>query len=185
MLKQIKNFLLAATVIVAASCKPSFMTSSHSTKGTDFSAYKTYGFGKIDTNNISQQNVDYIIQSVKTKLSAKQYTENKASPDMLVSISTAVKSKQTKVSKTGLSGSSDIRTSIYWSQYKDDPSLQTTVTNPKIKIGSLVITLTDAKTKKQLWQGAMSAELTKSPKNPEQAISTAVNKIMAGLPSGI
>ena len=47
-----------------------------------------------------------------------------------------------------------------------------------------MIEVVDNKTNKLIWEGAGLAEFEKKPKNPEEAISNAVKKIMAGFPQG-
>lgn len=187
MTNKIKNLLLSATIIVSVSCSPSLTslkTSSDYNKTTDFSAYKTYRLDKIDTGSVGEQNAGYLAQSVKTQLNKKGFSENSLHPDLLVTVRAVVKPQQKTVSKTSLgTGGSDLRTVVYWSQY-NDPALKTTVTDPKIKDGSLVITLTDAKSRAKIWEGTVTGEIRNTNQKPEEVINITVARILEELPAG-
>lgn len=69
----------------------------------------------------------------------------------------------------------------YWGGVRT-ASGQTTFQAHNYKEGSLVIEIVDASTNKLVWEGIGNVEFEKKPKNPDEVISSAVNKILAGFP---
>jgi hypothetical protein len=63
-------------------------------------------------------------------------------------------------------------------------SANTTFQANNYREGSLLIDVVDAKTNKLIWEGTWNSEFEKKPKNPDEVISKAVNKIMADFPQG-
>lgn len=61
----------------------------------------------------------------------------------------------------------------------------TTTTNVQnYTAGSLIIEVANASTKKLIWEGIGNQDIDAPSNNPEQAINTAVQKIMANFPPG-
>jgi hypothetical protein len=47
-----------------------------------------------------------------------------------------------------------------------------------------LIDIIDAKSDRLVWQGTANAEITKQPKDPDQAIGNTVTRILADFPAG-
>ncbi|HEX7846653.1 MAG TPA: DUF4136 domain-containing protein, partial [Chitinophagaceae bacterium] len=111
------------------------------------------------------------------------YTEDNSSPDIMVNAVSIVKNKQyLSVSGNTYGYGGVYRPYGYWGVGAGRSYSSGTVQQVDYKDGSLVIDVVDAKTKRLVWEGKVSAELTKQPKNPDQAIQQAVVKVLADFP---
>jgi hypothetical protein len=108
-----------------------------------------------------------------------RHTETYTNPDLLVNAVSVVKNKQHVGATSGSYGYAGP-----FRPYGGMVTTQTTFQSYNYKDGSLMIDVVDAKARKLVWQGAVNAELTKQPKNPDEAIQKAVSRTMASFPAG-
>ncbi len=64
-------------------------------------------------------------------------------------------------------------------------NMSTTVNVQNYVAGSLIIEVANASTTKLLWEGIGNQDIDSPSSNPEQAINTVVQKIMASFPPGM
>jgi hypothetical protein len=168
--------------VFASACAPSVKVSADYDRAIDFSAYKTFSMYEMKADNVNQLNQDRIEKYIRMEMSKRGYVESNNNPDLKVNAVTVLKNRR------GISAS----TSYYgyggfyrpYGAWGVPVAGYTSVSTYDYKDGSLVIDVIDAKVNKMIWTGSAVAELYNQPKNPEEAISTTVAKIMAGYPVG-
>lgn len=172
-MKKIINLLIVAAVLV--SCKPSLNISTDYDHTVQFSQYKTFSMHDLVMRGmVSELNSDRIIASIKVEMRKRGYQEVKKDGDLLVNAITVVKNKHTVSVSSSSHGVSALRP---YSVAGVRSSHAVARTNP-YKDGTLIIDLVDSNTKKLVWTGTVNAQLTKAPKNPDEAIQYAVAKVM-------
>jgi hypothetical protein len=141
--------LLAATASFAQQVKTDFDRSA------DFNQYKTYSWEKVQTQNPLW--VDRIKGAVETALSAKGWTQVPSGGNVAIVAIEMSKNQQTlNTFYDGFGGG--------WRWGGGFGDSTTTVDN--YKVGTLVVDLFDANSKKLIWRGSASDTLsTKSDKN--------------------
>jgi hypothetical protein len=156
MKRSIVSFVALPMIWMSWSCGPSLKITSDYDRNTDFSGYKTFAIYNEPESPVfvSQLNHDRILHAVTAEMTGKGFQQTDGDPDLLVNPISIVKNKES----AGL-----VR------QYK---------------VGSLIIDVVDAKTKKLLWQGVGNSKIDTDVRDPEQRIRQAINKIMADFPPG-
>ncbi len=182
--KKINSWMLILLTVTAISCAPVLQVNSDYDRSANFSSYKTFSmYNLTTTGNVNQLNADRIENSIRAEMIRKGLKENKNNPDLMVNAVTVLKDRRAITATTNYAYGGVLRPYGYWVT----PGLAagyTTVQTYNYKDGSLIIDVVDAKTKKMVWQGVGNGEIEKRPKNPEEMISNAVAKIMAGFPGG-
>lgn len=179
---KIKNILLpvlAAAMI--ASCTPSLNIRSDYDHSVDFTGYKTYSLYNLRTKgDVNSLNADRIVKYIRAEMAKKGYQENLNNPDIMINAVSVLKNKQgIAASATSYGYGGSYRPYGYWGR----PSTgYATVQTYDYKDGSLIIDIVDAKTKKLVWQGSANAEINRTPKDPDAAISDVIGKIMKDFP---
>lgn len=180
--RTIRILFMALPAFLVMSCKPALKVSSDYDRSANFSAYKTFSLYYLVTNkNVTELNEDRIWKSVRAEMLKKGYLENNNNPDLMVNAVSVVKNKK-YISATSTGYGGVYRPYGYWGGGIGLASGSTTIQAANYKEGSLVIDIIDNKTNKMVWQGTGNAEFEKSPKNPDEVIGNAVNKIMANFP---
>ena len=109
----------------------------------------------------------------------KGFVETSSNPDLLVNVTAILKEKTALQADTYNTGG-------FYRPYGWGGGYggTTTVTSYNYKDGSLIIDVLDASKNLLIWQGIGNKEIDKPSSNPDQAITSAVTKIMAGYPPG-
>jgi len=168
--------------VFASACAPAVKVSSDYDRAINFSAYKTFSMYQMKADNVNQLNQDRIEKYIRLEMSKRGYVENNNNPDLKVNAVTVLKNRRGISATTTYSG--------YGGFYRPygawgvPVSGHTSVSTYDYKDGSLVIDVIDAKENKMIWTGSAVAELYNQPKNPEEAISATIAKIMANYPVG-
>jgi hypothetical protein len=174
------NILQAAflsVLILFNSCEPTLTVTTDYDRTANFSQFKTFKIVKLEQQYqaLTEFNQNRIINAVREQMVAKGFTEAE-NPDMLVNIVTILKDKQEVVANTYSYGG-------YYRPYAwGGGNTSTTVNVQEYKAGSLIIDIADASNKKLIWEGIGNKDIDKPSNNPEKAINTAVQKIMAAFP---
>lgn len=184
-----KRILLpVAAILTLWACATLEVTTDYD-HSKDFSTVKTYAIYENPNNarSVSQLNEGRIVNSVKSTLNAKGYTES-ATPDMWVNVNTIVKNKQQVTANTntdwyGYGGF--YRPYGYWGGGPGfvSSNSQTSFDVENYKDGSVVIDMIDARDNKMFWEGVGNSEIDSQIDNPDQKIADAVNKILASFPA--
>lgn len=176
-------FVLAATIGLATSCKPTVKVQTDYDRNAHFSSYKTFSlYYLVTSRNINELNEERIWNAIRTEMISKGYVENNQHPDLVVNAVSVLKNKKYVSASSSATSFGAIRPYGYWTAAPVGVSRQGTVRVENYKDGSLLIEVTDAKTRKLLWEGTATAELNKRPEDPDKAIRETVKKVMVQFP---
>jgi len=174
----IVSLISIIVAVFASACAPSVKVSADYDRSINFSAYKTFSMYEMKADNVNQLNQDRIEKYIRLEMSKRGYVENNVNPDLKVNAVTVLKNRRGVTANTTYYGGF-YRPYGLWAA----PGY-TSISTYDYKDGSLVIDVIDAKINKMIWTGTAVAELYNQPKNPEEAISAAVAKIMSNYPVG-
>jgi len=176
--------ILVLGLLLAASCKPALKVSSDYDRSANFSQYKTFTLYYLVTNrHVSELNEERIWNSLRAEMIKKGYREDNRNPDLVVNAVSVVKNRKAVSANSSAYGyGGAYRPYRYWGGGM--VSGTTTFQTSNYKEGSLMIDVVDARKDRLVWQGTGNAEFEKQPKNPDVAISNAVNKILSSFPQG-
>ena len=161
--------LLTATASFAQQVKTDY------DRDTDFGRYKTYSWEKVQTQNPLW--VDRIKQAVNSALAAKGWTQVASGGDVAVVAMETTQNQQTlNTFYDGFGGG--------WRWRGFGGFGDSTTTIDTYRVGTLVVDLFDAGTKKLVWRGSASDTLSdKSDKNIK-TLDKAVQKMFDHFPPG-
>jgi hypothetical protein len=164
--------LLFATATLAQQVKTDYDRSAN------FSQYKTYSWEKVQTQD--QLWVDRIKEAVNTALAAKGLTPVESGGDVAIVAIEMTKNQQTlDTFYDGFGGGWGWRRGGGFGGFGD-----ATTTTENYKVGTLVVDLFDAHTKKLIWRGSASDTLSdKSDKNIKN-LDKGVQKMFGHFPPG-
>ena len=173
------SVVILSSLVLISSCGPQLTVTSDFDHTANFSQFHTFKIVQLEQQYqaLSQFNQTRIINAVNAQMLAKGFTQSE-SPDMLVNITTILKNKQEIVANSyGYGGG-------YRPYAWGGGNMSTTVNVQDYQNGSLIIEVANASTKKLLWEGIGNQDIDAPSNNPEQAINSAVQKIMASFPPG-
>jgi len=171
--------VLLSSLVLMISCGPQLTVTNDYDHTANFSQFHTYKIVQLEQQYqaLSQFNQTRIINAVNAQMQAKGFTQSE-NPDMLVNITTILKNKQEIVANSyGYGGG-------YRPYAWGGGNMSTTVNVQDYQNGSLIVEVANASTKKLLWEGIGNQDIDAPSNNPEQAINSAVQKIMASFPPG-
>lgn len=147
----------------------------------NFGSYKTFSMYDLKTKgSISELNSERITRFIKSEMLKKGYAEDNNNPDLLVNAVTVLKNKTAiQATSTTYGYGGFYRPYGYWAAPR---SGYATVHTYDYKDGSLIVDVVDAKTKKMIWHGVAQSEMDKAPKNPEQSLKSAVERLLKTFP---
>jgi hypothetical protein len=166
-----KIFASVGIVLLAASASFAAEVKTDYDRSTDFSQYKTYSWEKVQTKD--QLWVDRIKQAVNSALAAKGWTQVPSGGNVAIVAIEMTKNQQTlNTFYDGFGGG--------WRWGGGFGDSTTTVDN--YKVGTLVVDLFDANSKKLIWRGSSSDTLSnKSDKNIKE-VDKGVQKMFDHFP---
>ena len=172
--------IFAAVGIALLSASASFaqQVKTDYDRGADFSQFKTYTWEKVQTQD--QLWVDRIKEAVNTALAAKGLTPVESGGDMAIVAIEMTKNQQTlNTFYDGFGGGWGWRRGGGFGGFGD-----ATTTTDTYKVGTLVVDMFDAHTKKLVWRGSASDTLSdKSDKNIKN-LDKGVQKMFDHFPPG-
>ncbi len=171
--------ILVAIVLMTA-CGPTLTVTNDYDHTADFSKFHTFRIVKLEQQYqaLSQFNQTRVINAVRAQMLAKGFTEME-NADMLVNITSVLKNEKEIVANSyGYGGG-------YRPYAWGGGNMSTTVNVQNYVAGSLIIEVANASTNKLIWEGIGNQDIDSPSSNPEQAINTAVQKIMASFPPGM
>jgi hypothetical protein len=169
----IKFILFILTVTLGVSCAPTVKVSTDYDRSANFSSYKTFSIYNLTTSlNVNELNAERIWNSIRSEMIKKGYKENNNNPDLMINVVSLLRDKKY------VSATDNGWYRPYWG------TRNATIQAYDYKDGSLLIHVVDLKTDRLIWEGKGNAEITKQPKNPDEAIGNAIAKIMSAFPHG-
>ena len=171
-------FASVGIVLLFASASFAQQVKTDYDRSANFSQYKTYSWEKVQTQD--QLWVDRIKEAVNTALAAKGLTPVESGGDMAIVAIEMTKNQQTlNTFYDGFGGGWGWRRGGGFGGFGD-----ATTTTDTYKVGTLVVDLFDAHTKKLIWRGSASDTLSdKSDKNIKN-LDKGVQKMFDHFPPG-
>jgi len=158
--------LLGAALLMAADVAVDY---NHS---TDFARYHTYSWLKVDASNTLWS--DRIQRDVDGQFAAKGWTRVPSGGDAAVAAMGATHEQQTlNTFYDGLGGG------WFWGGFGPDYSTTTVENTP---VGTLVVDLFDASSKKLIWRGTASKALSEKPEKNEKKLEDSVQDMFKHFP---
>ena len=190
-----KNYIyLILFAVLTTSCGSGVTVTSDYDKTADFSKYKTYtyyGWAENSDQILTGFDKERIETSFKSEFAKRGMTINQGDGDAIVSLYIVVNEKTSYSSYTdhynnGMYGG------MYSSRYgygygyggmdMGMGSSTTTTTQNDYLVGTLIVDVFDAKTKKHIWQGIGKKTVDENKSNREERIKAAVAEIMKAFP---
>jgi hypothetical protein len=187
-----KNYIyLILFAVVTTSCGSGVTVTSDYDKTADFSKYKTYayyGWAENSDQILTGFDKERIETSFKGEFAKRGMTVNQGDGDAIVSLYVVVNEKTSYSSYTdhynnGMYGG------MYASRYgygygsgMEMGTSATTTTQNDYLVGTLIVDVFDAKTKKHIWQGIGKKTVNENKSKREEGIKAAVAEIMKAFP---
>jgi len=171
--------VVLSALVLFTSCGPQLTVTTDYDHTANFSQFHTFKIVQLEQQYqaLSQFNQTRVINAVNAQMLAKGFTPSE-NPDMLVNITSIMKNKQEIVANSyGYGGG-------YRPYAWGGGNMSTTVNVQNYTAGSLIIEVANASTKKLIWEGIGNQDIESQSSNPEKAINSAVQKIMAAFPPG-
>jgi Domain of unknown function (DUF4136) len=169
------GILCVLTATLAVSCAPTVNVTTDYDRSANFAAYKSFSLCNFkSTLNVNELNAKRILNSVRSEMIKKGYTEDNYNPDLKINVVSRLRDKNSiSATHSGMYGPYG-----FWPGGNGNTTINTTA----YKDGSIIVHVIDVKTNMLLWEGIGNAEMTKQPKNLDKAINDAVTKIMNEFP---
>lgn len=188
-----KNYIyLILLAVLTASCGSGVTVTSDYDKTVDFSKYNSYtyyGWSENSDKILTSFDKERIEESFAEEFTKRGWELNQNGGDAIVSLYIVVNEKTSYSSYTdhynnGMYGG------MYASRYGYGygygmgmgGSSTTTTTQNDYLVGTLIIDVFDAKTKKHIWQGIGKKTVDENKSNREESIKKGVAKIMKAFP---
>jgi hypothetical protein len=171
--------VVLSSLVLITSCGPQLTVTNDYDHTANFSQFHTFKIVQLEQQYqaLSQFNQTRVINAVNAQMLAKGFTQSE-NPDVLVNITSIMKNKQEIVANSyGYGGG-------YRPYAWGGGNMSTTVNVQNYTAGSLIIEVANASTKKLLWEGIGNQDIDAPSNNPEKAINSAVQSIMASFPPG-
>lgn len=169
------------------SCSPTVSVTSDYDHAANFSQFKTFAVYdlKAQEGQVNQLNIDRVTSAIRADMLAKGFTESTTNPDLKVNAVSILKNKQSVTADSNFYGYGGMyRPYGYWGGGAMMGGATTTFNTYDYVDGSLIIDIVSTKTQKLVWQGVGNAQIDSKPDNPDEFISNAIKKILAGFPPG-
>ncbi|MBT8296956.1 MAG: DUF4136 domain-containing protein [Maribacter sp.] len=189
-----KNYIyLILLAFLMTACGSSVSVTSDYDKTADFSKYKTftyYGWADKSDQLLTDFDKERIERAFQSEFASRGWTVNQTNGDAIVSLYIVVDQKTSFNSYTD-----HYNTGMYGGMY--DPiygygygrgmgmgmgTSTTTTTQHDYEVGTLIVDVFDAQTKKQVWQGIGKKTISENKSKREERITEAVAKIMEAFP---
>lgn len=169
-----KNLIIIIILLVTVSCSTS-KKSFDFDPGTDFSAYKTYGFTN-KTLNVGVKTLDKkkMLKAIENELQVKGYTSAE-NPDILVEL-------YSQTNKTVETSKTEVKNPWRFGAWSGFEGTQTYV-NSQTK-GTIVISVIDNASQKMVWYGSSTKHIDDkaTAKQTTTLINSSVKKILKNYP---
>ena len=184
-------FLILTAAFLLSSCQTIKVVSDYDSK-IDFTKYKTlqyYGLAKNSDEILNRFDKERIENAFAREFKKRGVSVVKENADIIVTLYIVTKEKTQKNATTTYSGGYGPGYYGYAYRYGygpgwgwSDGTSYTTVTEEEYTVGTLLISVYDAKEKKLIWQSYGVKILSDKEDNREQRINLTVAKIMAKYP---
>ena len=173
MMNSTSKFFILIFIGFIAGCAHVYDVNYDYDKNADFANLKTYDWMPISQeSNASRRNSEYVEEAVDAELQAKGLGLNSDNPDFLITARLGTKNTKSERIKGPQFSSFNRKAGRKGVEVTD------------IEVGSLVVDVVDAKSKKIVWRGNAKAVVddSDSPERTEKLIKNAVSKILKNFP---
>ncbi len=186
-----KCIYLILLAIVSTACGSSVSVTSDYDKTADFTAYKTftyYGWAGDSDKVLTSFDKERFESAFQNEFANRGWTVDKSNGDAIVSLYIVVDQKTSYSSYTdhynnGMYGGMYASSYGYGRGYGMGMGTSTTTTTQNdYEVGTLIVDVFDAETKKQIWQGIGKKTISENKTKREENINAGVAKIMAAFP---
>jgi hypothetical protein len=168
-------FALMSMVLFIAGSVPAQQVKTDYDRSANFRQYKTYSWAHVKTKD--PLDVDRIKAAVNSTLAAKGWTQMDSGGDVSVVAMEMTRDQQTlNTFYDGFGGGWG------WRRFGGGGFGEATTTTETYKIGTLVIDLFDAKTKKLIWRGSESDTLSNNTDKNIKDLDKGVEKMFKKFP---
>jgi len=171
---KLKLFIPAILIIIISACSPSYMANSDYDSAVNLRNFQTFSLSdeyknKSDSDPIlnNEFNMERIKTAIRRELTVKGYTEVEEDPQMVIKFYTRVKDRQ-QVQNMGTGFGPYNRNFV--KNYEESTT---------------IVDISDAQTKKLIWQGYVSGEVSNSRNNREAVITEKIRRIFRDYPSRV
>lgn len=179
-----KTQLLTSIIsaLVLAGCEAPLKVITDYDKTVHFSNYSTFAIDSLTEQEkaLSQLNADRIINGIKAAMLSKGFEEDPRDPDLRVSAVTIMKDRKEVTANTNYYGYGGVYRPYGWGT--GSSGSYTTYNVSDYLDGSIIIDVVDARTNKLIWEGAGNKEIDKPSKDLDEAIRSAILRIMKDFP---
>ncbi len=187
-----KNYIyLIVVAILTTACGSGVSVMSDYDKTVDFSKYEDftyYGWADKSDQILTGFDKERIENAFQNEFSKRGWTTTKENGDAIVSLYVVVDQKTSYSSYTdhynnGMYGGMYAPRYGYGMGYGMGMGTSTTTTTQNdYEVGTLIVDVFDAQTKKQIWQGIGTKTISENTSKREEGIKAAVAKIMEAFP---
>jgi hypothetical protein len=179
-MKNTMKFLAFLFVISVVSCSPVRVLDTEKAQDADLRAYKTFDFYKLEASGDTvsekfRQYTDVLKQAITNQMQERGYTMATSDPDLLVNIGILVK-EETQTRETTIREAPRYIGQRRYSWKSEEVEVG------RYKSGTVTLHLVDADQNKMVWKGAVEGVISNRPKNIENDIKVAMDKLFAKLP---
>jgi len=185
MKKSVLFLILCAFIPVASFAQ----VKSDYDQSVDFSKFKTYSFAGWEKNSgkvLNNMDKERIYNDLKAEFAARGMQYVKSGGDAVITLYAVFKQKSTITAYTNYTGSMNFSPGWGWGMgagwVNDMGTSNTTYNENDYKQGTLVIDMYDAKTKKMVWQGVITAVGKKNTKGIDEQYKRLIHKVMDKYP---
>ncbi len=170
-------FVLVGMMVLFASMSSAQQVKTDYDRSANFGQYKTYSWEHVKTQDPLV--VDRIKNSVNAALAAKGWTQVDSGADVCIVAMEITRNQQTlNTFYDGFGGGWG------WRRFGGGGFGEATTTTETYKVGTLVVDLFDAKTKKLLWRGTSSDTVSNNSDKNIKNLDKGVEKMFKQFPPG-
>lgn len=166
-----KRWLACLSLMLLCACAPSVAVDYD--KSADFSRYRTYGWGK-GTPAKNPALDRQIVESIDQNLTQKGFTKTDADPDLVVAYHAATHEEIDYDQSSYTTGSGPA--------YGSPESSSAASTPMRVKVGTIVVDMYDAKKKRNVWHGVGSDLVMDDPAKTSAEIQRGAVKMFEKFP---
>src|SRR5437660_1360540 len=164
-------FVLMGIMVLVAAKSPAQQVKSDYDRNANFAQYKTYSWEQVKTKD--PLDVDRIKSAVNSALSAKGWTQVDSGGDVSIVAMEITQTQQTlNTFYNGFGGGWG------WRRFGGGGFGDATTTTETYKVGTVVVDLSDAKTKQLLWRGMSSDTLSNNSDKNIKNLDKGVEKML-------
>lgn len=166
-------------------CSPSISITTDYDKSVDFSKFRTFGFLALDENSkkfVNDIDEQRLKDGVTRELEARGWKKVEGIGDAMVGFHVIVEQKTGTTAYTNYYGGMGYGYGFGYGYYGAPGMSSTTVQQYDYLVGTVIIDIFDAETKKLAWEGVANGEIEENRKNREDNIRKDMSRMFVDFP---